>query len=310
MEARVNAVRLLPLASADGPHNMAADETLLEAAAAGGAALRFYGWSEPTLSLGYFQPQSIRLCDPLLSRLPWVRRPTGGAALVHHHEMTYALALPPGPTWQPRGESWLVRMHAVIAEALAPLAAAAESVVEESKYGEILCFLHHTPGDLRIGRAKLAGSAQRRQRGALLQHGAVLLAASPFTPALPGVADLAGRRPTVEAAGGGGRGLLRSPHRLGAGTVRLDGRGAAAHRRAGGREVRPSPLERTALKRENPAALGLRCGVEGWAPSSRFGGSSSSRERRAGRSSPAARRLSLPASRPPRRTRSSRRRKP
>ncbi len=195
----MNAVRLLPFATADGPHNMAADEALLESAIAGAVSLRFYGWSAPTLSLGYFQPQSVRLSDPLLAGLPWLRRPTGGAALVHHHELTYALALPTGRPWQAPGESWLARMHAIVAEALADLAARPDGVVEESKYGEILCFLHHTPGDLRIGRAKVVGSARRRQRGALLQHGAVLLAASPFAPALPGVAELSGRRPGAAA---------------------------------------------------------------------------------------------------------------
>src|SRR5947209_7466749 len=76
VEARMNTVRLLPFAAADGPRNMAADEVLLEAAVGGGASLRFYGWSEPTLSLGYFQPQSVRLSDPRLAGLPWVRRPT------------------------------------------------------------------------------------------------------------------------------------------------------------------------------------------------------------------------------------------
>jgi lipoate-protein ligase A len=191
-------VRLLSYAAADGPHNMAADEALLETAIAGSASLRFYGWSEATLSLGYFQPQSVRFSDPLLAGLPWVRRPTGGAALVHHYELTYALALPSGAPWQKPGEPWLERMHGILAEALVELGARPENVVEESKRGDILCFLHHTPGDLRIGRAKVVGSAQRRLRGALLQHGAVLLAASPFAPTLPGVAESVGRRPVSE----------------------------------------------------------------------------------------------------------------
>ncbi|HVS40214.1 MAG TPA: lipoate--protein ligase family protein [Gemmataceae bacterium] len=198
MEAPINSVRLLPFATADGPHNMAADEALLESAIAGRASLRFYGWAEPTLSLGYFQPQSVRSSDPQLSALAWMRRPTGGAALVHHHELTYAVALPSGLPWQTPGESWLARMHAIIAEALSASAALPESVLEESKFGEILCFLHHTPGDLRIGRTKVVGSAQRRQRGALLQHGAILLAGSPLTPALPGIAELCGRRQAAE----------------------------------------------------------------------------------------------------------------
>jgi len=201
MEAGMNVVRLLPFAEADGPHNMAADEVLLEAAVTGVASLRFYVWSRAALSLGYFQPHAVRESDARLAGLPWVRRPTGGATLVHHHELTYALALPPGPPWQVRADPWLVRMHAILAEALAALGAAPEDVGPEARFGEVLCFLHHTPGDLRIGGAKVVGSAQRRRRGALLQHGAVLLAASPHTPALPGVADLTGRElPPLELA--------------------------------------------------------------------------------------------------------------
>jgi lipoate-protein ligase A len=61
----------------------------------------------------------------------------------------------------------------------------------------VLCFLHHTPGDLLVAGHKVAGSAQRKQRGALLQHGAILLAASPSTPVLPGIGELTGQRLTV-----------------------------------------------------------------------------------------------------------------
>src|ERR1051326_1065531 len=86
--------RLLPFAVADGPQNMAADEVLLHSAAAGQVSLRFYGWTEATLSLGYFQHAARRLDDPLLPELPFVRRPTGGDALVHHQELTYCLAVP------------------------------------------------------------------------------------------------------------------------------------------------------------------------------------------------------------------------
>jgi lipoate-protein ligase A len=53
-------IRLLPYADADGPTNMAADETLLDSAVAGVASLRFYGWTSATASLGYFQPAKVR----------------------------------------------------------------------------------------------------------------------------------------------------------------------------------------------------------------------------------------------------------
>lgn len=178
--------RLLPFAVADGPHNMAADEALLESAAGGVTSLRFYGWSEPTLSLGYFQPEALRRADPLTGDLPFVRRATGGAALVHHHEVTYALALPSG------GSCWLCRMHHVIADALSGVGVANE-VCEADRPPPapgLLCFQHHTPGDVLIGSAKVVGSAQRRQKQALLQHGGILLAASPFAPVLPGIREL------------------------------------------------------------------------------------------------------------------------
>jgi lipoate-protein ligase A len=129
----------------------------------------------------------------LLAGLPFVRRYTGGAALVHHHELTYALALPPGREWQPGNSPWLCRMHNIIATALALLGVGGVSCPgTERKLGDVLCFLHQTPGDLLCGAAKIVGSAQRKQRGALLQHGAILLEQSPHTPALPGLRELAG----------------------------------------------------------------------------------------------------------------------
>jgi lipoate-protein ligase A len=185
---------------------MALDEALLASAEAGRAALRFYAWTEATLSLGYFQPAGPARARAALAPLPWVRRPSGGAALVHHREVTYALALPPGRDWQPAGWPWIPRMHDAFAAALADLGVTATLVGtdQERKLDDVLCFLHHTPGDLVVGRHKVAGSAQRKRHGALLQHGGVLLARSPHTPQLPGIAELAGRTigPTawVEAA--------------------------------------------------------------------------------------------------------------
>jgi lipoate-protein ligase A len=173
---------------------MAADETMLETAVAGVASFRLYGWSQATLSLGYFQSRASTRAFLRLSELPWVRRASGGAALVHHREVTYALALPASAPWQtPRG-SWLRRMHTIFRDALASLGVQATVCDQDEKqeHGEVLCFLHHTPGDLRIGASKVVGSAQRKQRGALLQHGSILLAASPFTPLLPGILELTG----------------------------------------------------------------------------------------------------------------------
>ena len=186
-------IRLLPFAGADGATNMAADEALLESAARGVASLRFYTWTEPTLSLGYFQPAEERLADANLARLAWVRRSTGGAAIVHHRELTYALALPPGKEWT-SAEHWICRFHHILQHVLKARGVESHAVVcgEEQKLGPVVCFLHQTPGDLLIGGSKVAGSAQRKMRGALLQHGSILLHRSEYAPHLAGICDRPG----------------------------------------------------------------------------------------------------------------------
>lgn len=195
--------RLLPFHVAEGAWNMAADETLLEAAKTGIASLRFYVWPQPTLSLGYFQHSAASRGYPRLGELPWVRRSSGGAALIHHHEVTYALAVPAGTPWQKSGESWLKSMHVVIIDGLSSFGVTVRMCGdhEEKKLGDVLCFLHQTPGDLLIGGAKVVGSAQRKQRGALMQHGSILLAASLWTPPLPGIRELTGVSLSAEKLG-------------------------------------------------------------------------------------------------------------
>src|SRR5262249_22575137 len=131
-------IRLLPVAAADGPTNMAADEAMLETASERGlASLRFYTWTEPTVSLGYFQPSDGRRQVPNLASLAWVRRSTGGAAIVHHHELTYSFALPTGPAWK-SAEPWICRMHRLLRGVLLECGLESRVVVcgEEQKRGE------------------------------------------------------------------------------------------------------------------------------------------------------------------------------
>lgn len=186
-------VRLLPMLTAPGPEQMARDEAMLASAADGGvASFRFYRWSEPTLSLGYFQSKAAVDRD-----LPWVRRASGGATILHHapHEITYSLALPAAAAAIPAGDSWICRVHHALRDWLNTKGVKAHAVIcgEEKKLDDFLCFLHHTPGDLLVNGAKVVGSAQRKLRGALLQHGTILLSQSRHGPELPGIAELAGR---------------------------------------------------------------------------------------------------------------------
>jgi lipoate-protein ligase A len=187
-------IRLLPWEIADGPTNMAADEVLVRTAAeAGVASLRFYGWAPATLSLGYFQPAAVRRSDPRLARLPFVRRPSGGATLVHDREVTYCLAVPAAAPWH-RGDAWMPRMHRIIARALGGLGGAVELVTADTaaRHGDVLCFEQFTEGDIHCRGKKVVGSAQRKYHRALMQHGSILLAQSEHTPTLAGLAELTG----------------------------------------------------------------------------------------------------------------------
>jgi lipoyl(octanoyl) transferase len=193
----------LPTLTSTGAANMALDEVLLDSATiANQPMLRFYGWATPTVTLGYFQPAADRLARPGIMDLAWVRRPTGGTTLVHdsRHEFTYALALPGEHAVAPDAANWICQMHYLIRDALASLGVQARAVVcgEEARLGPVLCFQHQTPGDLLIAGRKVAGSAQRKVRGAILQHGSVALSQSPYTPELPGVLELAGKRLLAE----------------------------------------------------------------------------------------------------------------
>jgi lipoyl(octanoyl) transferase len=198
---------------ASGSWNMAVDEALLiDAAENGIAALRFYRWSEPTLSLGYFQRHDDRNKHPPSRSCQVVRRQTGGGAILHDCELTYSLALPTTHRLARQSETLYAAAHkAFIAILQAALAAgsprwALRQLEPESTSlagaEPFLCFQRRARGDVLLiadDRAtpaswKVLGSAQRRHRGAILQHGSLLLEKSQAAPELPGIHDLTGAR--------------------------------------------------------------------------------------------------------------------
>lgn len=169
-------MRLLPFELADGPQNMAADEVMLESALAGVASVRLYGWSPATLSLGYFQKHAERLADPKLASMPWVRRPTGGGAIVHDRDLTYAVALPAALSKMRAPEDWHCQIHRALTECLRRRRIAAEVQGGERLPPHalaFLCFAVGQPGDILLGGEKIVGGAQRLRHGALMQHGSI-----------------------------------------------------------------------------------------------------------------------------------------
>lgn len=160
----------------DAAANMAADLALVDDVGGGAApALRFYRWGRPALSLGRFQPASD--VDEMACRergVEVVRRPTGGRALLHGGDLTYAAVFP-----RPRGAAGAVdTLYRWLAEGLcsglAHLGVEAGVAAHRGDAGPA-CFSSHRGADLRVGGRKLVGSAQVHRNGVVLQHGSVLL---------------------------------------------------------------------------------------------------------------------------------------
>ncbi len=143
--------------------------------------LRLYQWDPPTISLGYFQPFAhYASLPPPAGTLPVVRRLTGGGAILHDQEVTYSLILPSNHPLLSKGASRLYELaHDAVIACIRSLGleAAYAGQTDDSgpARGPFFCFQRRHRCDLVVGPDKIAGSAQRRTREALLQHGSIIL---------------------------------------------------------------------------------------------------------------------------------------
>jgi len=158
---------------AEAAFNMAMDEALLETVARlGQPVLRFYAWSQPAASFGYFQKYADVARATLLR--PLIRRPTGGGIVPHDADWTYSLTFPPGHEWHAlRAEDSYRRAHEWIRDAFARLGVATELAPCCKKSAPGQCFDGHEKFDLLWHGRKIAGAAQRRNKLGLLIQGSV-----------------------------------------------------------------------------------------------------------------------------------------
>lgn len=203
---------------ADGPCNMAADELLAaEAADRGGMCVRLYGWAPTTVSLGGFQRSAEARAEPAIAGVPLVRRPSGGGAIVHGSDLTYAAAVPKSHPWGGQPQSLYDALHEAMRRALLDCGidvvlwrpSQATVCPADPPRDAFFCFDRRASGDLVwLGAAaeggrghKVMGSAQRRLAATVLQHGSLLLRRNPevaLAASHPGLADLvAGGFPTA-----------------------------------------------------------------------------------------------------------------
>jgi lipoate-protein ligase A len=170
-------------APATAAEQMGRDVALLADVAEGASpALRLYRWTRPALSLGRFQPDDDvdrDACERLGVEV--VRRPTGGKALLHGADLTYAVAIP-----RPTGAAGSVdAVYCLLAGALLAglrrLGVEAAIARHDRAPGSgPVCFTSLQGADLRVGERKLCGSAQVRRGPGVLQHGSILLGRLPF----------------------------------------------------------------------------------------------------------------------------------
>jgi lipoate-protein ligase A len=183
--------RLLLDGPQSGARNMAVDAAVLRAVEAGESppTLRLYAWKPWCVSLGHFQKPERELDAAALRSRGWdfVIRLTGGRAVLHADELTYSiLARRDAAPWCATLAESYERIGAAWAEALrgfdldmvrggASVGAIRELPLQDAPAPP--CFASSARSELAHGTRKVVGSAQRRTRGAFVQHGSI-----PLTP--------------------------------------------------------------------------------------------------------------------------------
>ncbi len=161
-----------------GHENMRRDYLLLQAAQEGVFFFRLYRWDPGCLSFGRNEPALRRYDRALIESLDLqtVRRPTGGRAVWHHHEVTYSVAGPVSK-FGSLADTYIL-FHEMLARAMTRLGIDARLAEKHGRTPGLEsgpCFASPVGGEVVVGDRKLIGSAQIREGNAFLQHGSILL---------------------------------------------------------------------------------------------------------------------------------------
>jgi lipoate-protein ligase A len=178
--------RLLDSGASDGYTNMAIVEAMLLAVQAGivPPTLRLYAWQPACLSIGAFQSVAGDIDSAACAAhgIDWVRRLTGGRAILHDQEVTYSVAALQNDervtgdvmeSYRRISRGLLEGMRLLGVDAV--LAPSAIPATPAGVAKPAACFAAPSQHEIMVGGRKLIGSAQRRQGTALLQHGSILL---------------------------------------------------------------------------------------------------------------------------------------
>jgi lipoate-protein ligase A len=176
--------RFIPFERFSAFENMATDEAILKVGQQRQTppTLRFYGWTEPAVTIGYSQNPRREIQYDFCRKggIDIVRRPTGGKAVFHDGDLTYSfVAHERSPFFSPD----IMKNYGTISRCIArglEKAGIGAALVEEGRGSRIgsldsFCFSLPLRNELLVGKKKICGSAQFRSRDAFLQHGSILL---------------------------------------------------------------------------------------------------------------------------------------
>ncbi len=180
--------RFIDSGNCSAAYNMALDEALLDWHSKGKIppTIRFYGWNPATLSIGYFQKveKEVNMDAVKAYGLGFVRRPTGGRGVLHDDELTYSVIV---SEEHPDMPHTVTEAYRVISEGIlegfkkvgldayfaVPRTEEEKSALKNPR--SAVCFDAPSWYELVVEGRKVAGSAQTRQKGVILQHGSIIL---------------------------------------------------------------------------------------------------------------------------------------
>jgi lipoate-protein ligase A len=143
--------------------------------------IRFYGWRQPSISLGYFQDLRSEVNLDACKRfgIDVVRRPTGGKAVLHESDLTYAVIARQEGRFEPGILQTYLAISRCLCRALKgwgiPVDYAESGRSSPGTYLDASCFAKPSRYELLVNGRKICGSAQARSRAAFLQHGSMLI---------------------------------------------------------------------------------------------------------------------------------------
>ena len=197
-------LRIIIDGACDGAANMARDAALLDEHRPGDPpVLRLYRWRPPAVSYGYNQSlDGFDAAAIAAAGFGLVRRPTGGRAILHADELTYAVVgASPSPLFGETLHATYTRINEALLLFLRDLGLAADVSGGESRDDArgLVCFKSAGRHEISVQGRKLVGSAQRRHGGAFLQHGSIL--AGPAHLELPRFLRPGPGQPAPDSAG-------------------------------------------------------------------------------------------------------------